>query len=271
MMYLGRFKEQAEEAARWKDCEIAVYATAATNVMKDVSMLNQIERLFRSQAEGSDDIKCPTDFDVIKSKNKEDIMHELSQKMCRCVKTFGRGELNLFGPVEDNKYCIICDNIDFSEELEITAEEFLEYQHDPRHECYGENIAEFLSMEPADPGALEEYKADINQADVAINTGNDYSTVFMYARNNYWNNLFTTPVGMIVGGIVGLVGIPFTGGGSFLILGGSAALAVGGGVIGYQLGSGKNADWDPAIILLPHEAVELNKLGCTYLPASQDG
>ncbi len=101
----------------------------------------------------------------------------------------------------------------------------------------------------------------------AINTNYEYMTVTVYMKKSYWAKWLTSLAGTGAGVTVGLILVPFTGGGSLvitsLVLGGGAV----GGAIGYSQGSWKSADYTSSIWLVPNKEDILEILKCDLLPA----
>ena len=112
------------------------------------------------------------------------------------------------------------------------------------------------------------------KGEYAINTAYEYTTVFVYMKKGYWGKWLSTLVGTNVGIVgattVGLILVPFTGGGSLVITAvalGAAGSGVAGGIIGYKTANDVNADWDTGIFLVPNKAEILKDLSCDILPA----
>jgi len=216
------------------------------------------------------EIKCPTERLSIDDSEEEIIMEKLADAMYNCFDQFHRGTLNLFSDdYKKEKHCAVCHVIEFKEKgKKITSKRFNGYiktHKIPTGEMTYRDF--FLGHSTYDEDKEIEYEAELFD----INTEMDYATVFVYGKEGYWSKWEATAGGAIgVSTLLGLVAIPFVGTGSLVV--GAAGLAGGtmGGIIGYNFGSDKNADWNSSIILLPYEPNIIKNLTCTYAPVEQD-
>ena len=108
----------------------------------------------------------------------------------------------------------------------------------------------------------------------SINTEYDYMSVFVYMKKGYWmrwlSSVFGTGGGLAGGAVLGVILVPFTGGGSLVITAIAIGGAASGGAIGYMMGSDVSADWDAGIFLVPNKADILKDLKCDELPAGRE-
>ncbi len=108
----------------------------------------------------------------------------------------------------------------------------------------------------------------------AINTDYEYMTITVYMKKGYWvrwlSTVIGTPVGIVGGTVAGVLLAPVTGGSSLSVTIIALAGGTAGGIIGYNLGSDKSADWDTIILLMPNKGEVLKDLKCDILPAHGD-
>ena len=272
-------------------CKTAVKANALGQAkVAGTGILEGFKR-FRLLLEGSktdkgtEGIKCPIQDVVIKAKDKEIIKQRLADTMYDCMDNFGFGTFKLFEPKPgEEKYCVICHNIKFEGQAKnklIKPNEFdqfletnyidtpaaLQATYPQKRISYKHVFAGYTSEEDA---FNVEKEQKIKTEDYNINTAIPYTTIFTYTKKGYWSQTETSLFGAFIATAIAAVAIPFTGGGSLLILGGSLLAGAGGGTIGYKLGHTKLSDWDAGIILMPYSAAETGKLDCTYLPGIQE-
>ena len=149
----------------------------------------------------------------------------------------------------------------FEDEMKKLKDEF---GNNPRAEIVDDNI--FFKEE----GSLSKI--------YSINTEYDYMSVFVYMKRGYWmkwlSGVFGGMGGMVGGFALGIVLVPFTGGGSLVItaivVSATAAGTASGGIMGYMMGSDVSADWDAGIFLVPNKADILKDLKCDELPAGRE-
>jgi len=289
MLFLFNFKEKAWIFTEKNVCKTAVYTETSKQLV--ATPFQGIISLFRPKKKGTYEIPCPTNDITIKDKDKEIVKQKLANRMYDCLDNFLFGTKPLFEiKTGTEKYCIVCHHITFEGKAKskfINAKDFDDFLNKtyintpnalkdiyPEEKIsYKQAFAGYITDE--DALKVKEKEKEIKTEDYSIYTAIPYATIFTYTRKGYWSKWSTTPVGTFFGMAAGLILIPFTGGGSLAILGGSVLAGVGGGGIGYLLGHNKAADWDAGVILMPYAAVEseepeLKKLDCTYLPATQE-
>lgn len=214
-------------------------------------------------ADFASEINCPTKRLSIPDSDVEMIMNKLSMAMYDCWDQFGRGRLNLFSnEYKEERHCVVCHVIEFKDkDIRIGSERFSKYLKTwniPSGEMSFEEF--FLGYSTYEEDKEKQYTTEL--AD--INTELEYSTVFVYDKEGYLSKWITSGVGAAAGIIL----IPFTGGGSALV--GTVVGAVGGGIIGYNMGSDKTTDWNASIVLTPYLSDFLGNLTCTYAPVGQE-
>lgn len=252
LLYESRIDELRKEQTGKAICKASVKAHTLSNIGLDFAS----------------DINCPTERLSIRDKDEEIIMDKLATAMYKCFDQFHRGELDLFKDEKRvEKHCVICHVIDFKTDKEIGAEKFRTYLRDHDIPSGEMSFEEFL-LGHSTYG--EETKQETPR-EYDINTKSLYATVFTYAKEGYWSKWITGPLGATIGSaVLSVIAIPFTGGGSILV--GVAGLVggVGGGILGYNIGNEKTADWNAGILLMPYNADILRNLTCTVAPAGQE-
>ena len=251
------------------------------------------------------DFSSTLNFPIIKKEvNKGDEMKESSKALVEDWSDLGKGEKELF-PADTDKivYCVPGHYLTFKDkDQKILPSEFLQYQkthtisqvgatgimndrnayindyivgHSTNKELFEKEMAQIRNELGTDKSIIllneNELGANAEFIKYAISTNSDYTTVFVYMKKGYWMKWLTTimgtPAGIAGGAVVGLALVPFTGGGSLVVIGIALGGGAAGGVIGYMMGSNKSADWDAGIFLVPNKADLLNDLKCNVLPA----
>ena len=291
-MFLLNFGEILNKFVDKNTCKTAVRANAMSQTQVAGTGVLEAYQRFRLILEGSktnkgtENIKCPILVVTIKDKDKEIIKQRLADTMYDCMDNFAFGTLKLFEPKPgEEKYCIICHNIKFEGQAKnqfIGADkfdEFLETKHIDtpsvlkdtfpyKRISYKQTFAGYLSDE--DAFNLKEKEEEIKTSDYSINTAIPYATIFTYTKKGYWSHIEYGLFAALPTTIIAAILIPFTGGGSLIIIGGSLLAGTTAGAIGYQFGHSKLSDWDAGIILMPYDPSQSTKLDCTYLPGKQE-
>lgn len=224
-----------------------------------------------------DEIKCATEYRTLDTTDEKEIKKEVADSLASCWYKTGAGQYELFDAAllsasgeRTIQYCIICSVTEFdSAPQEITG--FLNYLDENQAPAYytkGEAMSytEYLQGFKTDENLQLLYNQETNDV---IDTQYDYATIFLYAKKDYINKVWSTVGGSALGVGAGIIG-------GALIIGGVTAPAGFGiiaGVIGatggYALGAEKTADWESGVIIYPYETAELKKLDCDLLPAQQ--
>ncbi|MEA2036590.1 MAG: hypothetical protein U9O94_03725 [Nanoarchaeota archaeon] len=251
------------------------------------------------------DFSDELNFPIIKKDIKKgEEIQDLSVALVQDWSDLSKGEKEMFSTeTEEQVYCVPGQYLRFkSKDKKITVPEYVEYMKTKKVNEIGAGnvigdkniyITEYLLGYTTDNTVFgEEMKAlkeelgnkeyvtivndkELSYSDLkeeyAINTEYDYMTVSVFMKKGYWpkwlNSLRGTGAGVVGGTILGLVLVPFTGGGSLVITGVALGGGVTGGLIGYKTGSDKSADWDAGIFLVPNKADILKDLRCDILPA----
>lgn len=257
------------------------------------------------------DVSSELNFPIIREEiEKGEELEVSSRALVHDWSDLLKAEKELF-PTESEKvvYCVPGHYLKFkAKDQKISAREYVEYQNEhtvneikTRHVMGDTNvkIAEYLTGHTTDKSIFEDEVKTLKEElkdhqdvtiinnieffkqteelkeEYAINTEYDYMTVFVYMKKGYWakwlSSVFGTGIGIATGTTLGIVLVPFTGGGSLIIsaaiIGGAAVGGTAGGIIGYKTGSDRSADWDAGIFLLPNKAEVLKDLGCNVIPA----
>jgi len=241
-------------------------------------------------------------FPIIKMDIKKgEELKMLSKAMVADWTDLLQGKRELFDTREEKTvYCIVGHHIKFKEKnKKIPLKDLAEYQRkhtiwEIGEKIYGvgnTTISEYLAgystkniFEEEKKQLEKEFKTENiipeddffnkkineNRNTPYIDTNKDYITITVYTKKGYWvrwlKSLLGTQMGLAVGGFLGVVLVPFTGGGSLVIIGTAIAGATIGGIYGYHTGSEKSADWDASIFLLPNDEKILKELKCNELP-----
>ncbi|MBU1004274.1 MAG: hypothetical protein KJ561_00440 [Nanoarchaeota archaeon] len=243
-------------------------------------------------------------FPIIKKEVKKgDEMKESSRALVEDWSDLGNGKKELFSADTDKiVYCVPGHYLMFKDKSQkILPSDFLKYQETHTVSQVGaagitgdsnSYINEYITGYSTNKELFEKEMKEVrdklgteritvlNEKDIGenaeliryvINTQSDYTTVFVYMKKGYWMKWLTAIAGAGGGtaaaGVIGIIFVPLTAGGSLIISGialGGGAL---GGIIGYGMGSDKSADWDTGIFLVPNKADLIKDLKCNVLPA----
>ncbi|MBI2670978.1 hypothetical protein HYX18_03310 [Candidatus Woesearchaeota archaeon] len=224
---------------------------------------------------GLTDLKCPTQKITVKDPEKIKLI--LANQMYDCWDKFGRGKIKFLDP-EIGTYCIICSKINFEDEAkgkELGG--FLGYLAETKiRDDRGNPVPgidytyiRFLTDYETKQDELEKIKA---VQDDIINTNNDYAVMFLYYKQQLLgkpeNAALGGVTGCVLGGLVGVGAIIFSGGSLMPVLAPIYASTCAGGIvaggsIGWLLGNDPGAEWAARVVTVPYQ--DIDKLGCTSL------
>ncbi len=208
---------------------------------------------------GLSDLKCPTKKITVKDPDKIKLI--LSNQMYDCWDQFGQGKLKFLDP-EPNTYCIVCSKISFEGDAkDRKLNGFLNYLVDTRirddsnNPVPGVNYTyyRFLTDYETTIGELEKIKSI--QSDT-IDTGLDYTTVFLYYKQSFWATKLNS-IGLLAGSAaIGCastaIAAPF-----------APACALVGGGLGLWVGRDHSSEWAARVLVAPYK--DIGELGCTAL------
>ncbi len=216
-------------------------------------------------------------FPIIKlDVKKGEEFEKISEALVHDWQDLLKAERELFDTkTEEIIYCIPGHYLTFKDKKELSTAELANYQSTHKTGIIGDKstISQYLTGYSTDNDVFEQKMSEVKQ-EYNINTNYGYMTVTVYMKKGYWekwlSSVFGTGIGATTGFVLGVVLVPFTGGGSLVISGLAVAGGAAGGVIGYKTGSDKSADWDAAIFFVPNKEDALRGLKCNALPATGD-
>lgn len=238
-------------------------------------------RLHVGGIEAFSDVNCPVRYKEVKKGS--DINHALAFYMAECWDQYGEGRLKLFSNewISTEKFCAICTHLKFDENKVIDAKSFLQYLKEKpapigfTYDVFGNKGVSYYTY-------LSGYKTedlDLSNpklGEYKIDTDKPYGIIFTYTKRGDLVSDYTLKaagVGAIIGSTTGeamvlsIKGIPFIG----KAISGKAIMAIGlAGVVGgayaaVRLG-GVPQQIDSAVVLIPYDEIELQKLDCEIFP-----
>ncbi|GAG30767.1 unnamed protein product, partial [marine sediment metagenome] len=198
------------------------------------------------------DLSSELNFPMIMKKIKKgDEIKDSSIALVHDWSDLLKGERQLF-PIETEEivYCVPGYYLEFkAKDKKIPMADYIEYQRTKTVDEIGarnvigngnvyinEYIVGYTTDETAFEGGMEELREEY-----AIDTNYEYVTVSVFMKKGYWkrwiSSVFGASTGVIGGTVLGVVLVPFTGGGSLLVSGVALGGGITGGVIGYKTGS----------------------------------
>lgn len=232
-------------------------------------------------------INCPTQ-EIIATGNDDEILGTVADELYSCWNQWGAGQLELF-KAEDSVFCAVCSVIEFdTKDRKIPG--VLTTLNSRIIPGGGQSYYEYLTGVRVDEGLSQRLTQLADSEKDIIDTSQDMSIVFTYAKDSrvtkqqglIWGLGIGSAVGLIAGGILAIVfppaGIAVL---SVTIISATTiavttaaatTLAAGatGGLIGYALGHDTSANWDARIIAVPYNRDQLqDRLKCTDFPVSQ--
>ncbi len=204
------------------------------------------------------EIKCQTQDLTVNYKQDTAIKKFIADKMVSCYNMFLKGEEELFNPADEN-FCVVCYVLNFEEEKTISG--FTHYL--AAHNVPNTDITYYSYLTGYQ--TTDEVIASTQATADTIDTGYDYAIIFNYAKESYWLN---KPRATGIGAVGGVALISIVGGPPGWAIGSLAA--IGGAIVGYHFGTDRTADWTAYTLLWPYTKEEINKIGCTYMPAKQN-
>ena len=234
-----------------------------------------------------DDFPCKTENVLIEVGSDYELMKDVSNKVVECTNSYYRGKEEMFTGEKGNeiKFCGVCHNINFDNPNKtISTIEWLSFQSTAKHES-GESFLEILATKDFSEGFidnLEQNKASAGHDMVAIDTSEEYVTVFTYDKKEAPSRFEKIVKGAAIGAAVGAVGavvIIATGGSATPIVAGiiAAKIAAGtgafvGGGIAYQVShTSQNGDvWISEARLEEFNSTNLKELECDVIIGMQE-
>jgi len=230
-------------------------------------------------------VNCPVEYETIEK--DEDIKERLAYHMADCWDKYGEGRLKLFSNevISTEKFCAVCSHIKFDEKTVINAKSFLEYLGDtPAPQKFSgdvfdeRTISYYTYLSGYKTEELDLSNPEIGKYD--INTDEPYGVLFTYTKKGDLVSVYTlreavigAGIGFIAGVTTGVLappikGVPFIG---KAVGSGKTVLAMGlvgaiGGAYGAVRLVGVPQQVDSAVVLIPYDEIELQKLNCEIFP-----
>ncbi|MFO7710775.1 MAG: hypothetical protein R6V53_03360 [Candidatus Woesearchaeota archaeon] len=226
------------------------------------------------------ELKCPTKEVEIKAKKESDIKKAIADEMVTCWDNFLRGEPEIFE--KKQVYCSVCSILSFKEDKEITG--FSSYLAQTK---YNDTLTYMDYLMNYESSLAHKYIEDEDVANIddkTIDTANDYSVVFVYAKGTStiedWINTLgkkttTSIIGMGAGTgaavITGYVLVTTITGGVGLVtiaISGAVGLITGiaSGIATYFGGEEAHL---AMVLLREHTGESFKELSCDYFPSKQ--
>jgi len=227
-------------------------------------------------------INCPVEYETIGK--DEDIKERLAYHMADCWDKYGEGRLKLFDNqwISTNKFCAVCSHIKFDEKTVINTKSFLKYLRDtpaPQKfswDVFDERTTSYYTY----LSGYETEKLDLSNPEIGkydINTDEPHGILFTYTKKGDLVSVYTlreAVIGAGIGFIAGITtgasikGVPFIGravGSGKTVLAMGLVGAIGGAYGAVRLG-GVPQQVDSAVVLIPYNEIELQKLNCEIFP-----
>lgn len=244
----------------------------------------------------ADELKCPTQYPVIKARTEEEIKYAIADEMKRCWDDFGRGRLELFD--DEAIFCSVCSVMEFQKKG-VVIEDFTEWLSETEipelarngtYLSYMDYFANYESMEAG--GVIDEARqevADKNQGQLSPDLSTDelYSVVFVYIKGKHWIAEYKKTTGsrltssLVAGGGMGIAAggatvvalslVPGVNLGVWTLLGlGSTIGLTTGTVTTWEAFFAKETpDVISMVLLKKHNETELLDLACERYPSLQ--
>lgn len=270
--FQGSVKEASAEYAAKEACKVSVKETSA----------------FRLRYEDfSGDIKCQTQN--LKIKDAKIAKKKVADAMYDCWDQFGRGKLDLFA--DDNVYCVICNYINFSENVKISG--LNNYLATQKPQNQDTTYLDILTAERTENSKfLKELESRKIYDELDASKKSDYAAVFTYIKGKKYLEEYSKKIGYTQIGIgiaaIGTV-VVFKGGPAAAVISSSFLTPAGGVAVGlFVAGTGTilfgvGALWSyiawnyagvpfehiASVSFIPYDAQELQALNCKDLPVKQ--
>lgn len=213
--------------------------------------------------------KCKTEY-VTVPKGRE--IELTARKMATCWDMYLEGKEEIFDTV-DNNYCAVCSVLTFENKQEVKGlTQYLIKNNAPNKE---ETYFQYLSNTVVTNDEFMKIKnSNLNDLHI-IDASKSQAVMFVMYKDAYpgsWTGYSSTrnavagaTAGPILTTLAVVTGYGLCSTGVGCLLGAFLVGAVGGGEIGYAIGSGYGPDMNSKIILWPYTQEDLSKLKCTVL------
>ncbi len=266
----------------WKGKVLAQTPKDVCRQSVDIAALSNLRGLDLSA-----DVNCQTQYEELKTKDKDIIKKKLANKMADCWWQFGEGQKELFSTPKT--YCVVCSVTSF-ENKDQKIRGFSKYLMD--NNVPGKRIKYIDYFNGFETSEADRIVGKIDPEILAgleneeLNTSKRYATIFLYAKGKdavkqIARHLFMqTPEGKVGGIAAGIAGI---GGGIAavsvlgLFVSNPVGWAVGFGLavfgivetIFLRFSSDNAPEWAAFVVFREYTSENIQELGCMELPSKQ--